>query len=95
VSEDSLRCRFVVQLLTEYLEDALSSETRARVTDHLAGCDACSAFLDQLQKLIRATGAVDEEQLSPTTKNALLNQFRDWYDEQRSAPDAATTCEGS
>jgi anti-sigma factor RsiW len=85
LSEESLRCRFIVQLLTDYLEDALSSPEHNRVADHLAECEACSAFLDQMRTIIRVTGTVDDDQLSPNTKHALLSQFRDWYDEHRSS----------
>lgn len=85
MSEESLHCRFIVQLLTDYLEDALSSPEHNRVADHLAECEACSAFLDQMRTIIRITGTVDDDQLSPTTRQALLSQFRDWYDEHRSA----------
>lgn len=82
MSDESMRCRYIVQLLTDYLEDALSSPAHNRVADHLAECDACSAFLDQMRAIIRATGTVDDDHLSPSTRQALLTQFRDWYDEQ-------------
>jgi predicted anti-sigma-YlaC factor YlaD len=85
MSDESLRCRFIVQLLTDYLEDALSSPVHNRVADHLTECDACSAFLDQMRMIMRATGAIDDEQLSPSTRQALLSQFHDWYDEQHQA----------
>ena len=85
LSDESLHCRFIVQLLTDYLEDALSSPEHNRVADHLAECEACSAFLDQMRTIIRATGTIDDEQLSPGTKSALISQFRGWYDEHRSA----------
>lgn len=85
MSDESLRCRFIVQLLTDYLEDALSSPVHNRVAEHLAECDACSAFLDQMRAIIRAIGTTDVDQLSPDTRQALLSQFRGWYDEQHQA----------
>ena len=37
--------------LSAYLDDELSAEARARVTAHLATCDACAQELEALQEL--------------------------------------------
>ena len=72
-------CREMVELMTDYLEDAMSTETRARFERHLAGCDGCSNYLGQLREVIRATGLITEDQIPADRKNELLSAFRDWH----------------
>ena len=69
-------CRELVELVTEYLEGRLSPLDRARFEAHLAACDACRAFMDQLRQTIRALGRLPEESLSPEARAALLAAFR-------------------
>ena len=73
-----LPCRELVELVTEYLEDRLSPEDRARFDAHLAACEACRAFLDQFRQTIRALGRLPEEALSVEARATLLAAFRDW-----------------
>ena len=72
-------CREMVELMTDYLEDAMSTQTRERFERHLAGCDGCSNYLGQLREVIRATGMITEDQIPADRKNELLSAFRDWH----------------
>ena len=74
----ALTCRHVVELVTGYLEGTLSWRERRRVERHLADCEACSAYLDQMRATLAALGTVTEESLSPDAREALLHAFRDW-----------------
>lgn len=78
MSEQSLTCHDVVAILTDYLEGALSAEDRRRVEDHLAICDGCTNYLEQLRETIRLTGMIDEEQIPDDQKARLLAAFRGW-----------------
>jgi anti-sigma factor RsiW len=49
-----LTCRAIVEMVTDYLEDALAPRIRARVERHLAGCPGCRAYLDQMRRMIAA-----------------------------------------
>ena len=71
-------CRELVELITDYLEDRLSPVDRARFEAHLAECEACRTYLEQLRQTIRALGRMPEESLSPEARNALLDAFRGW-----------------
>jgi anti-sigma factor RsiW len=71
-----MACRELVELVTEYLEERLSPEDRARFEAHLAACEACRAFLDQFRQTIRALGRLPEESLSPAARAALLAAFK-------------------
>ena len=73
-----LSCREVVQLVTDYFDDALSRRERKRFEQHIAGCDACTAHLAQMRRTIRATGMLTEEQVPEEARRELVAAFRDW-----------------
>ena len=72
-------CRELVELVTDYLEDRLSAQDRARFEQHLAACDACRTYLVQFQQTIRTLGRLPEESLGPDAQKTLLNAFRGWF----------------
>ena len=78
MSERALTCHEVVDIITEYLEDTLSPTERRRVEDHLAVCDGCTAYLEQMRETIRLTGMLTEEQIPEEQKRELLEAFRTW-----------------
>jgi anti-sigma factor RsiW len=75
---DELSCRELVELVTDYLEERLSAVDRRRFDGHLAGCGGCRTYVEQLRATVRLSGRVREEDLEPTTRDALLRAFRDW-----------------
>ena len=81
---NDLSCRDVVELLSDYLEDALPADERERVEQHLEVCEGCRRALEQLRLTVRLTGMLSEDALTPDTRAALLTSFRDW----RTAPGA-------
>jgi MFS family permease len=52
MAAQELACRQLVELVADYLDDALSAEMRARFEEHLAGCDGCTPYLRQTQQII-------------------------------------------
>ncbi len=78
---NELVCRQVVELVSDYLEGALSRNDRRRFEAHLAGCPNCTAYLAQMQATIRATGRLEPEDLSPEAQNELTALFRHWRDD--------------
>jgi anti-sigma factor RsiW len=73
-----LSCRDVVEMVTDYLEDALPPEVRLRVELHLAMCPGCLAYLDQMRATLRVLGTLSEAPLEPAVREQLLRAFRDW-----------------
>ena len=71
-------CQELVELITEYLEDRLSPDDRARFEAHLADCEACATYLEQFRQTIRVLGRLPEESLAPDARVALLDAFRGW-----------------
>ena len=73
-----MTCQELVELVTEYLEDALQSEQRERFEAHLAVCPGCVEYVQQIRVTIKATGAVTEDSLEPQVRDTLLAAFRNW-----------------
>ena len=75
---EELSCREVVEILGDYLEGAMPSEDRVRLEEHLADCDGCAAYLEQLRVTIRLSGRLTEEAVSSGAMAPLLEAFRAW-----------------
>lgn len=73
-----MTCRELVELVTEYLEGAMSAAGRARFDRHLAECEGCVEYLDQMRRTIAAAGSLTEESIDPHVRDALLEAFRGW-----------------
>jgi len=71
-----LACVEVVELVTDYLEGRLSRRQRRRFEKHLAGCSACSTYLEQMRRTIAVAGSVEPEQLDPEALSELTDLFR-------------------
>jgi anti-sigma factor RsiW len=78
VSEGQLTCRQVVEIISDYLEDALPPDDRRRVEEHLAVCEGCTNYLEEMRETIRLTGMLTEEQVPDGQMRQLLNAFRTW-----------------
>jgi anti-sigma factor RsiW len=73
-----LTCKDLVELVTDYFEGALSSADRERFEQHIAKCDWCKIYLEQMQATIRTLGSLPEETINQRAKEELLSVFRDW-----------------
>jgi anti-sigma factor RsiW len=79
---DEIVCRELVELVTPYLEDALPADERALVEQHLASCDGCEAYVQQMRLTIRAIGHVSEDAITSKTREDVLAIFRKWRNRQ-------------
>lgn len=77
-SNQMLTCRQMVELVTDYLEDRLDDADRARFEAHIAECDACTLYIEQMRMTIAALGHIPPETISPEAEQELLEAFRDW-----------------
>jgi anti-sigma factor RsiW len=78
--KNDLTCQELVELVTDYLEGALSASERARFNRHIDGCPHCTTYLDQMRITIRTLGRLPEETVPPAARDALLSAFQDWKD---------------
>jgi anti-sigma factor RsiW len=75
--ERELACQEVVELVTAYLDDALATGDRERFEEHLAFCDGCANYLDQMRTTARLAGVADVE-LPPALEERFVEAFRGW-----------------
>jgi anti-sigma factor RsiW len=80
-----LVCQQAVELVTDYLEGALSRAGRRRYEGHLAGCPDCTEYLAQMRKTIELTGALTPGDLTPQMQDEFIALYRQWRGE---APEA-------
>jgi anti-sigma factor RsiW len=73
-----LACAQLVELVTDYLEGALSAEDRRRFEEHVSGCDGCAMYVEQLRQTLDMLGRITPDDLSPQAQSDLLDAFRDW-----------------
>jgi predicted anti-sigma-YlaC factor YlaD len=73
-----LTCRELVELVTDYLEGALSPSDRLDFERHLVWCSFCRDYLDQMRAAIELTGATEDAGPPSPLREQLLEAFRDW-----------------
>ena len=71
-----LDCNRLVELVTDFVEGALDPATERRVVDHLADCDGCSTYLEQMRATARSLGELPPDRLPDAAREALLAAFR-------------------
>jgi anti-sigma factor RsiW len=73
-----LVCQEAIELMTEYLEGALSRRQRLRLESHLKACPNCSAYLEQIRITIRLSGSIVPDDLQPDAVDELTELYRRW-----------------
>ncbi len=53
-------CIELVERLTDLLEDAVDTEERVRLEQHLVFCEGCAAYVEQMQETAGLVGRVEE-----------------------------------
>ena len=69
-------CQEFVELVTDYLEDRMPARERARFEAHLAECDGCSGYLEDMRGMVATMGTVTAPP-DPETREALMRAVRD------------------
>lgn len=77
---EDLVCQQVVELVTDYLEGALSRTDRRRFEAHLRHCPNCTAYLAQMRATIAATGTLRTEDLSHEARREFTDLFHRWWE---------------
>ena len=78
VRNDEIVCKELVELVTPYLEDVLAANERAAIERHLAECDGCRTYVEQMRRTIRAIGHIPHEPITSSTRDEVLAIFRAW-----------------
>jgi anti-sigma factor RsiW len=69
-------CNEFVELVTAYLDDALSPDDEQRVLEHLDLCDGCSTYLDQIRTTVAAVAELPADEIATPGRDRLLDAFR-------------------
>lgn len=73
-----LTCRDIAELVTDYLDGALSKRERLDFERHLVWCSWCRDYLEQVRTAIELTGHAPVEEPESPMRERLLDAFRDW-----------------
>lgn len=71
-------CQQAVELVTSYLEGALTRSARRRFEAHLAGCPHCTEYLAQMRTTIELTGSLTAGDLTPQMQDEFIAIYRQW-----------------
>jgi anti-sigma factor RsiW len=82
---EEMACIELVERVTDYLEGALPPDEVARFRDHLATCDGCTAYLQQMRTAVRILETTPKERVPAEMADELAAMFREWA-QGRSAP---------
>jgi anti-sigma factor RsiW len=75
---DHLTCREFVEVLTDYLEDALDPAERAEIERHIVICRGCSNYVEQMRSTIDLLGRIEAGGEGDVHSDRLLSIFREW-----------------
>jgi predicted anti-sigma-YlaC factor YlaD len=77
-TDDELTCQEFVELVTDYLENALLADKIKQIEEHLADCPGCDAYLEQIRQSIGLLRHLSSQPILPGTKQELLQVFLNW-----------------
>jgi anti-sigma factor RsiW len=78
-----LVCQGAIELVTDYIEGALSRADRRRFEAHLAGCPHCNEYLAQMRVTIQLSGRLQSAELPPEMREGLVALYRQWQADAR------------
>lgn len=73
-----LVCQQAIELVTDYLEGALSRRDHDRFERHLARCPHCTEYLAQMRVTIELSGRITPDDLTPNMRHEFMELFRRW-----------------
>jgi anti-sigma factor RsiW len=73
-----MTCEHLVDLVTAYLEGALTEPDRTRFDEHIAECPMCQDHLDRMRTIISELGALHERDIDQAALAELQERFAGW-----------------
>jgi anti-sigma factor RsiW len=73
---DELACNELVERVTDYLDEALPASERSRIDRHIATCDGCTRYIEQIRQTIAAAGKLTPDDVPGPVVDRLLDVFR-------------------
>jgi anti-sigma factor RsiW len=79
ITREDITCKELVELVTAYLDGALTEPDHEFFAQHIAGCDGCATYVDQIKLTIAAAGSINENTIEPAARDELMSAFRGWH----------------
>ncbi len=79
---DAMACREFVEVLTNYLEGAMSRRDAARLEAHLGQCHGCTEYVEQMRRTVTLAGRLTVEDVPGEGRDHLLGAYRAWKAER-------------
>ena len=76
--DTTITCRRAAELVTGYLDGALSTDDQMRFETHLKYCPNCVEHLQHVRATIRATGRLRINDLDPRARTDLMDLYGRW-----------------
>ncbi len=73
-----IACRDLVEMVTDYLEGTLPPARAAAVQAHLAECEDCTAYVEQMRTTVAVLGRALPEPVDAETRHELMALYRRW-----------------
>ena len=73
-----ITCREMVELVTAYLDAALEPRTKRQVDAHLAVCEGCRIYVEQIRVTVAGLAAAQLPGLPEDVCRGLVAAFRNW-----------------
>lgn len=77
-TERELTCQELTEVLTDYLEGAMSRADAARLEAHLGECEGCVNYVSQMRQTIHAVRELRAAEVEATAPDEVLDAFRSW-----------------
>lgn len=82
---NSLDCKEIFELLSEYIDAELPPEPRDSVKSHIEGCGPCIEFVESLQKTVELCRQYRSDVIPPSLAEQVRRELRQAYDDFISA----------
>jgi anti-sigma factor RsiW len=73
-----LTCRELVELVSDALEGELPPDRARRFWEHIAACEHCTEYVEQMRTTLALMGRLEPASLSPAVERELRAAFREW-----------------
>ena len=74
----AITCKELTEVLTDYLEGTMALEDRAALEAHLALCEGCATYVEQMRQVIATVHELRPDHVEATAPHDLLEAFRAW-----------------
>lgn len=86
VFASSATCQQFTEVVTDYLEGALTFREWIRFQMHLGLCVGCRRYLRQMKQTIHVLGKLPDEAISMEIHEKMLEKFKTWTSDEKTTP---------